>query len=194
MSLVYSVEENSGMDRGVPPIPHSGSGQHDCTSAMQLSYKSALECPMKSQRAADFMVRRSGVELNRGRLATPPHRAYGSVPRRFGGLGGKAVSMATKETAEARLRDAPIKRLVRADPPRSSRVYDGGESHPMRAIDATEFVEAPWSGRDIVSLLGALRHVAEHAVTSNGAYRPSLFRTRGTGEFRKPTPVFLTSR
>jgi hypothetical protein len=121
------------------------------------------------------MVRRSGAELNRGRLATPPHRAYGSVPRRFGGLGGKAVSMATKETAGASLRDAPMKRLVRADPPRSSRVYDGGESYPMRAVEATEFVDAPWSGRDIVSLLGALRHVAEHAVTSNGAYRPSLF-------------------
>src|SRR3954447_21802136 len=84
------------------------------------------------------------------RLATPPlphHRAYGSVPRRFGGLGLNSIRHGDQpEATEAGLGERQMQRLVGADAPRSSRVHDGGKRHPPGETEATQLVEAPRSG------------------------------------------------
>src|SRR5271166_6315387 len=58
-----------------------------------------------------------------GRLATPPlphHRAYGSVPRRFGGLSARQrIHRKQSKTLEASVGEGAVQRARRTQPPRS---------------------------------------------------------------------------
>ena len=60
-----------------------------------------------------------------GHLTAPPlphHRAYGSVPRRFGGSGeGQFLHGNKSETREAPFGERLVQRARRADPPRALR-------------------------------------------------------------------------
>ena len=77
----------------------------------------------------------------------PHHRAYGSVPRRFGGLGpASALHGGKSEAAEAGLREAEMKRFARADAPRPPRTHDGREGRLPGDAEAAQLVETLWSG------------------------------------------------
>src|SRR3954453_11130218 len=82
-----------------------------------------------------------------GCLATPPlphHRAYGSVPRRFGGL--RAHQRLHREqpmSLEAFVGEGAMQSARRAQPPRSLRAEDGRTGHLLGDLQAFELLVAP---------------------------------------------------
>src|SRR5204863_8956087 len=77
----------------------------------------------------------------------PHHRAYGSVPRRFGGLGLNSIRHGDQpEATEAGLGESQMQCLARADAPRSSRIHDGRKGRPPGEAEAAQFVETPRPG------------------------------------------------
>jgi hypothetical protein len=79
-----------------------------------------------------------------GHLTMPPlanHRAYGSVPRRFGGLSidqflyGEQV-----QSAKAGVGEGTMQGFRRAQPPASLWAEDGRTGRPLWDIEATELV------------------------------------------------------
>src|SRR3954451_14860885 len=81
-----------------------------------------------------------------GRLATPPlphHRAYGSVPRRFGGLrAGERLHGEQPMIPEAFVGEGTVQRARRTQPPRPLRAVDGRPSHPLGKLQTFEFLVA----------------------------------------------------
>src|SRR3984893_8851263 len=78
-----------------------------------------------------------------GHLAMPPlphHRAYGSVPRRFGGLCVRQRIHADQPKAiEAPVGEGTMQRARRTQPPRSLRAEDGRAGHLLSDLQATKF-------------------------------------------------------
>src|SRR3954463_13599155 len=82
-----------------------------------------------------------------GRLATPPlphHRAYGSVPRRFGGLRASERHHGEQPMIpEAFVAERTVQRARRTQPPRPLRAVDGRPGHPLGDVQTFEFLVAP---------------------------------------------------
>src|SRR5690349_14318887 len=78
-----------------------------------------------------------------GHLAMPPlphHRAYGSVPRRFGGLSShQCLHWRQSETTETGFAEAAVQGFREAQPPRSFWAEDGRTGRAFGDIEATEF-------------------------------------------------------
>jgi hypothetical protein len=92
--------------------------------------------------------RRGGSALSigiGGSLATsflPHHRAYGSVPRRFGGLRMNRLCHDDKAlTFEEASAQRAVKRFASADPPRSFQTHDRGEGRFPASAATPEFRE-----------------------------------------------------
>src|ERR1700746_2830440 len=92
-----------------------------------------------------------------GHLAMPPlphHRAYGSVPRRFGGLSShQCLHWRQSETTETGFAEATVQGFREAQPPRSFWAEDGRTGRAFGDIEATEFAVAltarlPWAPGD----------------------------------------------
>src|SRR5271166_2527313 len=81
-----------------------------------------------------------------GRLTTPPlphHRAYGSVPRRFGGLSAhQCLHGEQAMILEAFVAEGAMHRARRAQPPRSLWAEDSRTGHLVRDLETTEFAIA----------------------------------------------------
>ena len=81
-----------------------------------------------------------------GHLAMPPlphHRAYGSVPRRFGGLSTRHRFHGKQPmTLEAFVGEGAVQRARRTQPPWSLRAEDGRTGRPLRHLEATKFLVA----------------------------------------------------
>ncbi len=98
-----------------------------------------------SRGAACSSMAVGGITLNRDRgyLTMPPltdHRAYGSVPRRFGGLSARQrlygkLAMILK----AFVAEGAMQRARRAQPPGSLWAENGRTVHLVRDLEATEF-------------------------------------------------------
>jgi hypothetical protein len=70
----------------------------------------------------------------------PHHRAYGSVPRRFGGWSNHQFTHRKQaQTTEAGLGEGAMPGFGEAQPPRSLRAEDGGTGRPLGDLEATEF-------------------------------------------------------
>src|SRR4051794_3551726 len=81
-----------------------------------------------------------------GHLAVPPpphHRAYGSVPRRFGGLSTHQLFHRKQtQTTEASFGEGAMQRFRRAQPPWSLRAEDGRTGRPFGDLEPTELTIA----------------------------------------------------
>src|SRR6266404_9474281 len=84
-----------------------------------------------------------------GHLAMPPlphHRAYGSVPRRFGGLSAHQLFHGDQaETTEASFGEGAMQSFREAQPPRSLGAEDGRTGRPFGDLEPTELTIAPAS-------------------------------------------------
>src|SRR5271167_3122537 len=82
-----------------------------------------------------------------GHLTMPPlphHRAYGSVPRRFGGLSAhQGLHGEQSMILEAFVAEGAVHRARRAQPPRSLWAEDSRTGHLVRDPEAAEFLVAP---------------------------------------------------
>src|SRR3954468_3549870 len=82
-----------------------------------------------------------------GRLTAPPlphHRAYGSVPRRFGGLSVHQLCHRRQaQTFEARVGEGAVHSVREAEPPRSLGAEDGLAGRPLRDVETTKFTISP---------------------------------------------------
>src|ERR1700729_4527958 len=78
-----------------------------------------------------------------GHLTMPPlphHRAYGSVPRRFGGLSAhQRLHGKQAMTLEAFVAEGAMHRARRTQPPGSLWAEDGRTGHLVRDLETTEF-------------------------------------------------------
>src|SRR4051794_31451708 len=78
-----------------------------------------------------------------GHLTMPPlphHRAYGSVPRRFGGLSARQrLHGKQSKTFEALVGEGPMQCARRTQSPWSLRTEDGCTGHLLRDIQVTKF-------------------------------------------------------
>src|SRR5260370_3280106 len=81
-----------------------------------------------------------------GHLAMPPlphHRAYGSVPRRFGGLStGQVFHGKQAQTTEASFGEGAMQSFREAQPPRSLGAEDGRTGRPFADLEPTELAIA----------------------------------------------------
>src|SRR6516164_6160872 len=81
-----------------------------------------------------------------GHLAMPPlphHRAYGSVPRRFGGLSiHQFLHGKQSQTAETGVGEGAVQGFREAQPPRALWAEDGRTGRPLRDPEATKFAVA----------------------------------------------------
>src|SRR5438270_4764432 len=81
-----------------------------------------------------------------GHLAVPPlphHRAYGSVPRRFGGLSTHQLFHRKQtQTTEASFGEGAMQRFRRAQPPWSLWAEDGRTGRPFGDLEPTELTIA----------------------------------------------------
>src|SRR3984893_5365124 len=81
-----------------------------------------------------------------GHLAMPPlphHRAYGSVPRRFGGLSTRQLFHGEQtQTTEARFGERAMQRFREAQPPRSLWAEDSRTGRPFGDFEPTELAIA----------------------------------------------------
>src|ERR1700694_4687760 len=81
-----------------------------------------------------------------GHLAMPPlphHRAYGSVPRRFGGLSTRQLFHGKQsQTTEASFGEGAIQSFREAQPPRSLWAEDGRTGRPFGDLEPAEFTIA----------------------------------------------------
>src|SRR6266478_2812038 len=81
-----------------------------------------------------------------GHLATPPlphHRAYGSVPRRFGGLSTRQLFHGDQtQTTEARFGEGAMQRFREAQPPRSLWAEDSRTGRPFGDLEPPELAIA----------------------------------------------------
>src|SRR5215831_8965898 len=81
-----------------------------------------------------------------GHLAMPPlphHRAYGSVPRRFGGLSTRQLlHWEQAQTTETGFGEAAVQGFREAQPPRSLWAEDGRTGRAFGDIEASEFTIA----------------------------------------------------
>src|ERR1700746_1533005 len=81
-----------------------------------------------------------------GHLAMPPlphHRAYGSVPRRFGGLStGQLFHGKKAQTPEASSGEGAMQSFREAQPPRSLGAEDGRTGRPFGDLEPTELTIA----------------------------------------------------
>src|SRR2546425_3901214 len=77
-----------------------------------------------------------------GHLAMPPlphHRAYGSVPRRFGGLSTRQLFHGDQtQTTEARFGEGAMQRFREAQPPRSLWAEDSRTGRPFGDLKPPE--------------------------------------------------------
>src|SRR4051794_12851161 len=82
-----------------------------------------------------------------GPLARPPlphHRAYGSVPRRFGGLSAhKRLHGRQAQTGEASFGESAVQCFHGAQPPGSLRAEDGRTGQPVRDLEAAKLPVSP---------------------------------------------------
>jgi hypothetical protein len=73
----------------------------------------------------------------------PHHRAYGSVPRRFGGLSTRQFFHGRQsETTETGFGEAAVQGFRKAQAPRSLWAEDGRTGRAFRNVEATEFTVA----------------------------------------------------
>src|ERR1700719_4063047 len=76
-----------------------------------------------------------------GHLAMPPlahHRAYGSVPRRFGGLSTRQLFHGKQaQTTEARFSEGAMQSFREAQPPRSLWAEDSRTGRPLADLEPT---------------------------------------------------------
>src|SRR3954454_13776079 len=73
----------------------------------------------------------------------PHHRAYGSVPRRFGGLSARQrLHGKQSKTFEALVGEGPMQCARRTQSPWSFRTEDGCTGHLLRDIQVTKFFVA----------------------------------------------------
>src|SRR6201987_4821748 len=81
-----------------------------------------------------------------GHLAMPPlphHRAYGSVPRRFGGLSTRQLFHGDQaETTEASFGEGAMQSFREAQPPGSLGAEDGRTGRPFGDLEPTELTIA----------------------------------------------------
>src|SRR6266404_851308 len=81
-----------------------------------------------------------------GHLATPPlphHRAYGSVPRRFGGLSTRQLFHGKQtQTTETSFGEGAMQRFREAQPPRSLWTEDGRTGRPFGDLEPAELTIA----------------------------------------------------
>src|SRR5438128_6693531 len=76
----------------------------------------------------------------------PHHRAYGSVPRRFGGLSARQLFHGKQaQTTEASFGEGAMQSFREAQPPRSLGAEDGRTGRPFGDLEPTEFTIAPAS-------------------------------------------------
>src|SRR5512132_1602943 len=84
-----------------------------------------------------------------GHLAMPPlphHRAYGSVPRRFGGLSVHQLFHGSQtQTFEARVGEGAVHCVREAQPPRTLWAEDGLAGRSLRDVETTELAISPAS-------------------------------------------------
>src|SRR6188472_3403555 len=82
-----------------------------------------------------------------GHLTMPPlphHRAYGSVPRRFGGLSARQrLHGKQSKTVEAFVGEGPVQGARRTQSPRSLWAEDGRTGHLLGDLQATKLLVAP---------------------------------------------------
>src|SRR5882672_7630807 len=80
-------------------------------------------------------------------LAMPPlphPRAYGSVPRRFGGLSTRQLFHGDQaETTEASFGEGTMQSFREAEPPGSLGAEDGRTGRPFGGLEAAQFPVAP---------------------------------------------------
>ena len=70
----------------------------------------------------------------------PHHRAYGSVPRRFGGLSTRQfLHWRQSETTETGFGEAAVQGFRKAQPPRSLWAENGRTGRAFGNFEATEF-------------------------------------------------------
>src|SRR5215467_11625013 len=91
------------------------------------------------------IVRATSIGIG-GHLAMPPlphHRAYGSVPRRFGGLSiHQLFHWGQAQTTETGFGEATVQGFREAQPPGSLWAEDGRTGRAFGDIEATEFTIA----------------------------------------------------
>src|SRR6266516_581173 len=76
----------------------------------------------------------------------PHHRAYGSVPRRFGGLSARQLFHGKQsQTTEASFGEGAMQSFREAQPPGSLWAEDGRTGRPFGDLEPTEFTIAPAS-------------------------------------------------
>src|SRR4051794_17943723 len=82
-----------------------------------------------------------------GPLARPPlphHRAYGSVPRRFGGLSAhKRLHRRQAQTGEASFGEGAVQSFHGAQPPGSLGAEDSRTGQPFGDLEAAKFPISP---------------------------------------------------
>src|ERR1700738_3892618 len=99
--------------------------------------------PCLPDKGSTVLARSIGIG---GHLAMPPlphHRAYGSVPRRFGGLSTRQLFHRDQaETTEASFGEGAMQSFREAQPPRSLGAEDGRTGRPFGDLEPTELTIA----------------------------------------------------
>src|SRR5271165_6329226 len=129
----------------VSASPAAVPGRHDgCRPPSSIvkvgSGRAVASSSVSAMRVPSCSLRSIGIG---GRLATPPlphHRAYGSVPRRFGGLSARQrIHRKQSKTPEASVGEGAVQRARRTQPPRSLWAEDGRAGHLLGDLEATKF-------------------------------------------------------
>ena len=144
----------------------------------------------------------------------PHHRAYGSVPRRFGGLStGQLFHGNQAQTTEASFGEGAMQSFREAQPPRSLGAEDGRTGRPFGDLEPTELTialasrlpldpgDATQAPSDPAIRRWQLMPLAEAEVNLNCASRVTDLPFFGSGgharkgcRHRKPAPPCLRRR
>src|SRR3954467_9112630 len=126
--------------------------ERNATPLLFRSSRMRTRCESERPRRSSFQTTSTSPARNPaigigGPLTRPPlphHRAYGSVPRRFGGLSVYQLFHGEEaQTGEASFGEGPVQSFHGAQPPGSLRAEDSRTGQPFGDLEAAKFPVSP---------------------------------------------------
>src|SRR5258708_6498013 len=140
------MPDSSRLEQVRNRLPAGGSGPPTNDQAKKsgaVTPHDTLWCSASRAKGSTVLALSIGIG---GHLAMPPlphHRAYGSVPRRFGGLSTRQLFHGDQtQTTEARFGEGAMQRFREAQPPRSLWAEDSRTGRPFGDLEPPELAIA----------------------------------------------------